>query len=297
MKKIFTTLFPLVVITVYAQQDALYNGKIVQEFETTVSKQACSFDTPAVTTHSYQGRPDLAIFANDFSVPAHTQVTLQTVDIPLMVYNSTESVSSITAYLYEDNAGVPGTLITTLPNVPVTSELTATVTFGGGVPGYVFNVHFDISGFSQIAASDAAKTYWIGYSASTPMAAAIYNRISPAPVGNYVKYYNTSADTWTGLTNSSGASVETAIKINADCVVLGVSETQSTVAVYPNPVTDILHFNKNILNVEVFDQSGKKFNLKAENGKLNVSHLPKGNYLLKYTDEFQKVHSQKLIKK
>jgi hypothetical protein len=69
-------------------------------------------------------------------------------------------------------------------------------------------------------------------------------------------------------------------------------------SIYPNPVTDILTIKtqEKILNVSVYDASGKLVNTQLNNGQINVSMLPNGVYILKAATD-KAVYQQKLIKK
>lgn len=73
---------------------------------------------------------------------------------------------------------------------------------------------------------------------------------------------------------------------------------QSEIKLYPNPVSDFV-FVKNtdmILEVYIYDVNGKKSEVSLNNGKIDVSQFPSGNYIivLKTGNGFV---SQKIIKK
>ncbi|MEC5394583.1 T9SS type A sorting domain-containing protein [Bergeyella sp. RCAD1439] len=76
---------------------------------------------------------------------------------------------------------------------------------------------------------------------------------------------------------------------------------KKTVTVYPNPVKDLIHINGvegSNAKAELYDLSGKKLleaGLKEANNEVNVSSLPKGNYLLKVASD-KTNFSQKIIK-
>lgn len=85
---------------------------------------------------------------------------------------------------------------------------------------------------------------------------------------------------------------------------LGVTEIINSrdLQIYPNPVKDVLNFklsnNLKVDAIEIYDLTGKKVNV--SNSKLvssvNVSNLPKGNYILKVKADDGRVHIQKIIK-
>ncbi len=56
-----------------------------------------------------------------------------------------------------------------------------------------------------------------------------------------------------------------------------------SIQVYPNPASDFVYVkaDTSIKNIEIYTLSGQKLNVQLSQDKLNVSHLPKGVYLLK----------------
>lgn len=98
--------------------------------------------------------------------------------------------------------------------------------------------------------------------------------------------------------NSNGKVVEKAITITSSTSVLATAEAKKIeFSIYPNPVTDILniHTREKVLNVSVYDMSGKLVSAPFSNGQVNVSMLPKGVYILIAKTE-KAVYQQKLIK-
>lgn len=67
---------------------------------------------------------------------------------------------------------------------------------------------------------------------------------------------------------------------------------------YPNPVKDVLTFktDKTVENVELISVSGQKFNVEVYNNRVNLSNLPAGMYMIKWSEAgFYKL--QKILKK
>jgi hypothetical protein len=99
--------------------------------------------------------------------------------------------------------------------------------------------------------------------------------------------------------DSNGKVVEKTLTINSILSTLATSEVKKIeFSIYPNPVTDILTIKtqEKILNVSVYDASGKLVNTQLNNGQINVSMLPNGVYILKAATD-KAVYQQKLIKK
>ncbi|WP_291287032.1 DUF5074 domain-containing protein [Flavobacterium sp.] len=98
--------------------------------------------------------------------------------------------------------------------------------------------------------------------------------------------------------NSNGKLVEKSITVNTTSN-LGTGEfTKLELAVYPNPVSEVLNIRTEdeVLNVTVYDISGKSINLQFNNNQINVSDFVNGMYIINIvTDKANYV--QKFIKK
>ncbi len=98
--------------------------------------------------------------------------------------------------------------------------------------------------------------------------------------------------------NSNGKVVEKTLTVNATSGVLSTVEVKKTeLSIYPNPATDILNIKTQdkVVNVSIFDASGRLVNAKFENGQVNVSTLAKGIYIVKIVTD-KAVYQQKLMK-
>lgn len=99
--------------------------------------------------------------------------------------------------------------------------------------------------------------------------------------------------------NSNGKVVEKVLTVTSTTSTLATAEVKKIeFSIYPNPVTDILTLKtqEKILNVTIYDASGKIVNAQLNNGQINVSELPRGIYILKAVTD-KAVYQQKLIKK
>jgi len=76
-----------------------------------------------------------------------------------------------------------------------------------------------------------------------------------------------------------------------------VSAEKASVLVYPNPTVDVVHIDsKNLKSAILYDMNGKKL-LESNNTEINVSHLPKGVYVLRIVTSDNSIVSKKIIKK
>lgn len=99
--------------------------------------------------------------------------------------------------------------------------------------------------------------------------------------------------------NSNGKVVERTLSLTSITGSLATAEVKRVeFTIYPNPVSDILNIRtqEKILNVSLYDMSGKMVNTQFRDGQINVSSLPKGVYVVIAKTE-DAVYQQKLIKK
>jgi|GEM_PF-2442720 len=69
-------------------------------------------------------------------------------------------------------------------------------------------------------------------------------------------------------------------------------------SVYPNPVTDNIHFSKNIAEITITDMTGRVvLQRKVSDKKLNLSNLGIGTYIIIAKDKENNQYRQKIIKK
>lgn len=80
---------------------------------------------------------------------------------------------------------------------------------------------------------------------------------------------------------------------------LSITEVNSKeFSIYPNPVTDILHFSEEVSQIRIFDMSGKLVKQVAESSKfLDVNQLTKGMYILTADIRTGETLTKKLVKK
>jgi Secretion system C-terminal sorting domain len=101
-----------------------------------------------------------------------------------------------------------------------------------------------------------------------------------------------------GNTTSSIAS-SLASTQSADLPTLASETFVSTteLKMYPNPATDVLHFENEQKNISVYTIDGKEIKVEQPNKTLDISKLTKGIYLVVAEDQNGKISQSKLIKK
>ncbi|SDG40084.1 DUF5074 domain-containing protein [Epilithonimonas hungarica] len=98
--------------------------------------------------------------------------------------------------------------------------------------------------------------------------------------------------------NSNGKVVDKTLTIISSSLAVNDNAKKINLSIYPNPTTDILNLKTQdkIVEVSVFDSTGKVINTKIVDGKINVSELLKGNYILRITTD-KATYQEKFIKK
>ncbi len=95
---------------------------------------------------------------------------------------------------------------------------------------------------------------------------------------SFVAKLKDCSDTISGLTPAN-------ISIENGCDLSVSGAKHSAIEVFPNPFTEKIQFTKQVTDVEVYDNSGRKvFAQKTAGTELNLSKLAKGSYVMKYSE-------------
>ena len=193
--------------------------------------------------------------------------------------------STFTFIFYDDAGGVPGTQIDqkegTVFGVVETGE-------NFGYTFYKYTVGFD----SPID-FEANTTYWIEIQSD----AVAWETESVTTLGNDDVFYNINVGE--GVWTPTGGDQYV---FNLVCEPLSISDMNSfNFTYYPNPVKDYLTIDakKNIEMISVHNLAGQSVlqNVKAVDGKVNMSSLSPGVYVFRVTLEGGQVETFKIIKK
>ena len=84
---------------------------------------------------------------------------------------------------------------------------------------------------------------------------------------------------------------------NKNCTLSITDFNKKEIAIFPNPVKDLLQFSEEVFNIKITDVSGKVVKQISGLGKsVNVANLAKGIYIISATAKSGEVVSQKVIK-
>lgn len=268
---------------------------------------------------TYAGTPDLAnnivknttlnyAVANDFFVPMESEAyKLQsiTADIVPLAATGGADIAAFNVQIMSNSAtDTPGTVIHTISNVAPESVTTLPGTFAG-YP--TFAVKVNLGGYSLPVNTTADTRYWISLQAISASNTSMYW------IGyQYTEGWNTKSNyistdggaTWTQITSATtpGQHYDSNMVIDADCTVAAVSESGSrNVSFYPNPVKDYLTIDSKIKveTVHIYNANGQKMPVlaKLNNGKVDMSKLAPGMYIVSTILENGKNESFKVVKK
>lgn len=84
-------------------------------------------------------------------------------------------------------------------------------------------------------------------------------------------------------------------KYYSEILLASSSDTKVNIGVYPNPVVDVVYLSKKVEKYNVIDLNGRLLLSGANVDRINIRHLPKGNYILQVLGSMQQ--SIKIVKK
>lgn len=270
---------------------------------------------------TYTGVPDTAhnmtknlaaatyMVANDFFVPKESGTyKLQSVKFDI-VSQAAAGASDITSYdlkiLADSGSNTPGsTVMTTLTGVTPTNVLTLPGTFAA-LPTY--RITLDLGNFELPVNAAADTKYWVAITGTSASQTSFYW------IGSiYNEGWLTSSDyqssdsgaTWVqgASTATPGVHYEGMMMIDAECATAAVNEAGTKeVSFYPNPVKDFLTISskKTIETVHVYNIAGQKIPVSSKlvNGKLDMSRMAPGTYIISTILQGGKNESFKVVKK
>src|SRR5690554_5247522 len=123
----------------------------------------CSLATEGVFENGKSFTKNLdRVVANDIVVPAGQNMLLEKINLNAFIggVGSGVTAADVDVYVYEDNSGMPGALVTMIPDVVPTSQ-----TIIGDAFGFqAYDVEIDFAAVNLPGQESAETTYWIGAS-------------------------------------------------------------------------------------------------------------------------------------
>lgn len=238
--------------------------------------------------------------ANDFFVPMEAGTyTLNEISFYVVgLADSDTDFSNFDVTIMNDNAGAPGTAVATLTAVVPTSVVQEADTFAGY---NTYTITLDMADTPLPVNAAADTRYWVGIQGTSASSQNMFWIAYPHTVGWVTApAYQSTNGTWAEIAND-GAPYEGVWSVDGNCLTQGVSDVNSrAITYYPNPVKDLLSItsSKKIENVEVYSIAGQVMmkNAKLADGKLNMSRLAPGTYLVRVTTADGVTENFKIIK-
>lgn len=223
--------------------------------------------------------------ANDFTVEANTTFTLQQISIST---NQVQAPDHGVFNIRANNNGIPGDVIEVIE-----ADATSAIAYGSMYNEPVYHVVFDLTE----AVVFTEGVYWLEPKVTTPEPSTVW----------WAATENGTDGAITMLSGDGGASwepleAESIFFVAGECETLGVSDfTSIDFGFYPNPVIDVLTIQsqETVESMEVYNLMGQKVlnSSTISHGKLDLSTLKLGIYLVKATFEGGITETFKIVKK
>lgn len=224
--------------------------------------------------------------ANDFTVEANTTFNLQQISIST---NQVQVPDHGVFNIRENDNGIPGDVIEVIE-----ADVTSAIVYATLFDEPVYHVVFDLTE----AVLFTEGIYWLEPKITTPQPSTVW----------WATTENGTDGATTMLSEDGGASwmqmpgMETIFFVAGECETLGVSDL-STVDFdyYPNPVNDFLTIQsqETVESIDVYNLLGQIISTsnKISDGKIDLSALNSGIYLVKATFEGGNTGTFKIVKK
>lgn len=246
------------------------------------------------------------IAANDIDVAANSSFAINRITFNMAQILGPVSTSGLTfdVYLFENNGGVPGLLVTEQLDISPFSIETDT---NGN-----FDVVIDLPTIVTLSNSTATlKKYWLALGTDivpNPDGASIgtaSNWVSSVYVPNASSYpammrWNGVWEVWNG--SGSSPEVEGLLLVEGDCNTLGITDyDRNSFKYYPNPVTNFLKIESEgiVENISIYNLMGQlvEQHLTLLDGQIDMSSLQSGVYVVQAELQNDQIKTFKVVKK
>lgn len=318
MKKITLTMFAVAAFGFVANAQSLSETSLSSNTFTPNGGEDIVFDQPvggSTGIVSMTNNTNLVMCAEDFTLTESTKID----NVTIYGFNNNQNVPTnllgVKFYIYADSGGAPAGD----PTNPGSEEVFLDLVDGDpglsyvdqGMGGYDFTVDVSTAAGSDVILP--AGTYWVAF----------------APVLNVTDFLNNPADrynwymsdfsgtgnavlidpgdlfglgvtTWASLLSLVGTVDSLAMTVEGTPATSVGDHMLAAVSIFPNPATDVINIvvpsGLEISNVSVFDVLGKNTGVSLVNGKVNISGLQKGIYIVNVETNYGTL-TQKLVKR
>lgn len=223
--------------------------------------------------------------ANDFTVEENTTFALQQISIST---NQVQVPDHGVFNIRENNNGIPGDVIQVIE-----ADVSSSIMYAALYNEPVYHVVFDLT--ESVFFTEG--TYWLEPKITTPNPSTVWWAATETGTdGAITMLSEDGGTTWTPLDG------ESIFFVAGECETLGVSDLASVdFDYYPNPVNEVLTIQSQVTikSVDVYNLMGQVV-LKSStisNGKIDLSALNSGIYLVKATFDGGHTETLKIVKK
>ncbi|NLN32686.1 MAG: T9SS type A sorting domain-containing protein [Flavobacteriaceae bacterium] len=303
MKKLSFLLAGLAFTVGFGQVNYLQTANTVISYPAPVSSDAiCNFGYPS---DAYYAGGELVSFASVIEFTEGETFQPSEMNIALGIYDDlsydmTSAEIEITI-LNDDSSMFPSTeAISSVTVSPSEATFLETISLTSGAVIHMYQVKLDLSGMDAVTPEPGETMKWIKIHKANDDGVAMAVNFTLSAIGGLTYYWDDLIEDWNVFNASEPDNISFTYDLIGDCSVMGISEIDSSsVAVYPNPVKDILNVsakNADVKEVQIVNMNGQVV-ASSKAASVNVSTLPSGVYIVKVVDAKGNVTTSKIVKK
>lgn len=223
--------------------------------------------------------------ANDFTVEENTTFALQQISIST---NQVQVPDHGVFNIRENNNGIPGDVIEVIE-----AEVASAIAYASLFNEPVYHVTFDLT--ETVVFTEG--TYWLEPKITTPEPSTVWWAATENGTDGAITMLSEDGGTsWTPL------EAESIFFVAGECETLGLSDLTSVdFEYYPNPVSDVLTIQsqETVASIDVYNLMGQLVlnSSTISQGKIDLSTLNQGIYLVKATFDGGRTETLKIVKK
>lgn len=317
MKKITLTMFAVAAFGFVANAQSLSETSLSSNTFTPNGGEDIVFDQPvggSTGVISTSNNSELVLCADDFVLTESTKIEATTI----YGFNNSQTLPvnliGVKFYIYANSGGAPagdptnpGSELLFLDILDGDPGFSYTDQGGGG-----YDLTVDVSVANGADFILPAGTYWLAVAPilnipDITAAAERYNWYMSdfSGSGNAMlidpgDLFGAGATTWASVLSLVGTVDSFAMTVEGSAATSVGDHMLAAVSIFPNPATDVINIvvpsGLEISNVSVFDVLGKNTGVSLVNGKVNISGLQKGIYIVNVETNYGTL-TQKLVKR